>query len=75
MSVTNGLSEAEAKRRLASLGPNKIVTRRRVSAFAVLLHQFESPVVYLLAAAAALALYFSEWEEAAPSQPFSRSIP
>ena len=65
VSVTNGLSEAEAKRRLASLGPNKIVTRRRVSAFAVLLHQFVGPVVYLLAAAAALALYFGERQEAA----------
>jgi Ca2+-transporting ATPase len=58
-----GLAEAEARRRLARDGPNAIAARRKVGAFAVLLHQFRSPVVYLLAAAAALALYFGEWGE------------
>ena len=65
VSVANGLSEEEAKHRLEFFGPNKITTRRKVSAFAVLLHQFNSPVVYLLAAAAGLALYFGERQEAA----------
>jgi Ca2+-transporting ATPase len=39
------------------------VSRGKVSAVRVLLHQFQSPVIYLLAAAAVLAFYFAEWEE------------
>jgi Ca2+-transporting ATPase len=58
-----GLNDEEVKRRLAACGPNTIVSRRRVSALTVLVHQFHSPVVYLLGAAAALAFYFGEWEE------------
>jgi len=60
-----GLDEAEVKRRLAACGANLIVARRQVSALSVLVHQFHSPVVYLLGAAAALAFYFGEWEEGA----------
>ncbi len=59
----DGLDDEEVRRRTAIYGPNTIVSRRHVSALAVLVHQFRSPVVYLLAAAAALALYFGEWEE------------
>jgi P-type Ca2+ transporter type 2C len=64
-SVAKGLSEEEVNRRRVAFGPNTIVTTRKVSALAVLLHQFMSPVVYLLAAAAVLAAYFGEWEESA----------
>jgi Ca2+-transporting ATPase len=39
------------------------VVHRRIPAFRVLLHQFQSAVVYLLSAAAILAFYFGEWEE------------
>ncbi len=60
-----GLDDAEVKRRFAAYGPNTIVSRRGISALAVLAHQFASPVVYLLGAAAALAFYFGEWEEGA----------
>ncbi len=60
-----GLDDEEAKRRLTLYGPNTIAARRRISALAVLMHQFVSPVVYLLGAAAALAFYFSKWEEGA----------
>jgi len=63
VSATDGLSEAEAKRRAEAHGPNAILARRKTSALMVLLHQFQSPVVYLLASAAALALYFGELEE------------
>src|SRR6516225_5149420 len=64
VSVSSGLTDAEAGRRLERYGPNTIVVHRTVPAFRVLLHQFQSAVVYLLSAAAALALYFREWEEA-----------
>jgi Ca2+-transporting ATPase len=63
VSVASGLPEREAKRRLDSFGSNALVSRPKVSALVVLLHQFRSPVAYLLAAAAALAIYFGEWEE------------
>ncbi|NVN88566.1 MAG: HAD-IC family P-type ATPase [Rhodopseudomonas sp.] len=63
VSAVDGLSEAEAKRRAEAYGPNAILSRRKTSAIMVLLHQFQSPVVYLLATAAALALYFGELEE------------
>src|SRR5665647_1860059 len=63
VSASTGLSDDEAKRRAHTYGPNAIVSRRRTSALVVLAHQFQSPVVYLLAAAAALAFYFGELEE------------
>ena len=63
VSAAIGLSDEEVKRRAQAYGPNAIVSRRRTSAFVVLAHQFQSPVVYLLAAAAALAFYFGELEE------------
>jgi Ca2+-transporting ATPase len=64
-SVASGLADEEVKRRLKTFGPNTIVSRRKASAVVVLLHQFQSPVVYLLSAAAALAFYFGELEEGA----------
>ena len=65
VSLAHGLSVEEAKRRHNSFGPNRIVSRRKASALILLLHQFQSPVVYLLSAAAALAFYFGELEEGA----------
>ncbi len=63
MSVSAGLDDEEVRRRTQIFGTNAIVARRPVSALDVLVHQFQSPVVYLLAAAAALAFYFGEIEE------------
>jgi Ca2+-transporting ATPase len=63
VSFATGLSEDEAKSRLKKYGPNTIVTRLRANAFRLLLHQFHSPVFYLLAAAALLAFWFGELEE------------
>ncbi len=63
VSVGAGLGDEEVKQRTQVFGRNAIVARRPVGALAVLLHQFQSPVVYLLAAAAALAFYFGEFEE------------
>ena len=63
VTVATGLSDEEVKRRTQVFGPNTIVARRPVSALTVLVHQFQSPVVYLLAAAAVLAIYFGELEE------------
>ncbi len=64
VSAGTGLTEEEVTRRREAYGPNTIASRRKVSTLAVLAHQVQSPVVYLLSAAAALAFYFGEWEEA-----------
>ena len=63
VSIITGLSEDEAVQRLKHYGPNTIGRRQRVGAFAILVHQFQSLVVALLAIAAGLAFYFGEWEE------------
>ena len=63
VSDADGLSDNEVTRRRKHFGPNTITARRAASVIRVLLHQFTSPVVYLLGAAAALAFYFGELEE------------
>ncbi|HEY1364472.1 MAG TPA: cation-transporting P-type ATPase [Xanthobacteraceae bacterium] len=64
VSAATGLSGGEVKRRARACGPNTILARCRTSALVVLAHQFQSPVVYLLASAAALGFYFGELKEA-----------
>jgi Ca2+-transporting ATPase len=58
-----GLSDHEVRTRRQRFGPNTITSRRAASAVRLLAHQFMSPVVALLGAAAALAFYFGELEE------------
>ncbi len=61
--AATGLNPTEVKNRFATFGPNTISATRKANALAVFLHQFQSPIVYLLGAAAALAFYFGEFEE------------
>jgi Ca2+-transporting ATPase len=63
VSDVEGLSENEVIRRREHFGPNTIIARRAASAVRLLLHQFASPVVYLLGTAVVLAFYFGELEE------------
>lgn len=63
-SLHAGLTDAQARQRLARVGPNAIATKTRAGKLALLLHQLASSVVYLLVAAAGLALYFGDWREA-----------
>ena len=63
VSPINGLFETDVRHRAAQYGPNSIAARPPLSAWHVLAHQFRSPVVYLLAGAAALAFVFRELEE------------
>ncbi|ADZ71053.1 cation-translocating P-type ATPase [Polymorphum gilvum] len=58
-----GLDDAEVEARLARFGPNQLERRATIGVLALLAHQVSSPVVYLLATAAALALAFGEWNE------------
>ncbi|MGN8543858.1 cation-translocating P-type ATPase [Bradyrhizobium sp. 13971] len=63
VSSVEGLSVAEVDARRKRYGPNTITFRRATSVVRLLLHQFESSVVYLLSCAAGLAFYFGELEE------------
>ena len=63
VAVSDGLSSDDVKQRRDRFGPNTIVSRRKAIGLVLLLHQFQSPVVYLLGAAAALAFYFNELKE------------
>ena len=63
VSSASGLSDDEINERRKRFGPNTITSRHGASAMRLLLHQFKSPVVYLLGGAAGLAFYFGELEE------------
>ena len=60
-----GLSGAEVRRRRHTFGPNRLRAARRKDIWTILLAQFDSVIVYLLAAAAALSLSFGQWTEGA----------
>ncbi|PRX10044.1 UNVERIFIED_ORG: Ca2+-transporting ATPase [Martelella mediterranea] len=59
-----GLSQAEAARRLKSHGANRLRRQKPRSAVAILLHQFRSVIVWLLAAAAMVSLMLGDHAEA-----------
>jgi Ca2+-transporting ATPase len=59
-----GLSAAEAARRLEDWGPNRLQQAKRRGALAILIVQFRSLIVALLAAAALLSAAFGQWVEA-----------
>ncbi|MFD0645254.1 MULTISPECIES: cation-translocating P-type ATPase [unclassified Bradyrhizobium] len=63
VSSAEGLSEAEVSARRKHFGANTIASRRPAGVLRLLVHQFKSPVVYLLSGAAGLAFYFGELEE------------
>lgn len=59
----HGLSSDEAKRRLQAYGPNRLHVVKPRSAWAILVDQFKSLVVLLLAAATCVSFAFRDWEE------------
>jgi Mg2+-importing ATPase len=59
-----GLSAREAERRLAEIGPNAVEEAGRLGALRLLLRQFESPLVLILAFAAAVSLALRQWVDA-----------
>jgi P-type Ca2+ transporter type 2C len=60
VTFASGLSEYEAKRRLTVYGTNAIRSRQKAWLISVLVHQFKSLMVALLAIATAVAFYFRE---------------
>ena len=57
----SGLSPREAARRLEINGLNKIESEKKISVLVILMDQFISPFVLLLAIAAGLSFFFQEW--------------
>ena len=64
-SFAGGLTEAEAALRLRQYGPNTLLTHPNRTVLSILVDQLKSPVVWLLAAAAAVAASFGRLSEAA----------
>ncbi|MCO5168284.1 MAG: HAD-IC family P-type ATPase [Planctomycetes bacterium] len=52
----DGLTDAEARRRLERHGPNEVEAERETPWWKVLLHQVQDPLIYILLAAAAVKL-------------------
>jgi len=59
-----GLSSGRAAAQLALTGPNSVEDTSRLSSFRLLLRQFESPLVLILAFAAAISLVLQQWVDA-----------
>jgi Ca2+-transporting ATPase len=56
-----GLTEQEAAERLEKYGPNKLAEEERISRLKILLHQFTSPLIYILLIAAVVTLLLGEY--------------
>src|SRR5438477_2504042 len=59
------LTSAEARKRLAELGENRIGSQRRVGAFTFFIAQFKSPIILILIGAAVVSLFLQDRTDAA----------
>ncbi|QPK61564.1 cation-transporting P-type ATPase [Methylomonas sp. LL1] len=59
--IQQGLSEAEAQKRLADYGPNRLTPRKGKSPLRLFLSQFHQPLVYILLLSAAITAFLEEW--------------
>lgn len=62
--ATFGLSHNEAKELLVRFGTNTLPEPKRRSLLSIFIHQFLSPLIYLLMAAAGIAIYIGESRDA-----------
>jgi magnesium-transporting ATPase (P-type) len=60
-SSEGGLSSREAAGRLDRFGPNKLAEEEQISRLQILLHQFTSPLIYILLIAAGVTLLLEEY--------------
>ncbi|WP_152049404.1 magnesium-translocating P-type ATPase [Tautonia marina] len=61
----DGLTTDQATTQLARIGPNSVEDSSRSSTIRLLAHQFESPLVLILAFAIAISLMLQQWVDAA----------
>ena len=64
-SSNDGLSSAEAARRLQQYGPNVLEKTRRRGTFSLFIGQFKSPIILILIGAAIIALFVTDVADAA----------
>jgi magnesium-transporting ATPase (P-type) len=60
----SGLDANEAASRFERFGPNLVRPPERARALPIVLHQFKSPLIYILLAAMAISLAIAHWEDA-----------
>ncbi|GAB4482456.1 MAG: cation-transporting P-type ATPase [Thermodesulfovibrionales bacterium] len=60
-SSESGLSDAEAKKRVQRYGQNKLVEEERTSRLNIILHQFTSPLIYILLIAGIVTIVLGEY--------------
>ncbi len=60
----HGLTEAEARQRLEKYGPNRLPEQPLPAWWQILLRQFQSPLIYILLAAAIVALATGDFKDA-----------
>lgn len=60
-SSETGLTSAEAQKRLAETGPNILAAEEKIKIFSIMLHQFKSPLIYVLLAAASVTFFLHEY--------------
>ena len=61
--LETGLEEAEAKKRIAAHGRNRLRRQKKKSALSILVHQFKSIIVWLLSAAAVMSFVLGDIAE------------
>jgi len=57
----NGLSEKDVRERLEQYGPNKLADEEKISRLKIILHQFTSPLIYILLIAGGVTLFIKEY--------------
>jgi Mg2+-importing ATPase len=63
-STPNGLSAAEARRRLEEFGPNLLEAKEKATALGLFLNQFKSPIVVILLFATGVSAVLKDWIDA-----------
>lgn len=59
----NGLAQGEVDERLQQYGPNKLPEERRASRLMIFLHQFASPLIYMLIVAGVVTALLQEYKD------------
>lgn len=57
----HGLSSEEALRRVAEYGPNRLAEEERIKRLKIILHQFTSPLIYILLIASVVTFLLEEY--------------
>ena len=57
---TTGLTDQEAKKRLSLFGPNELPKKSAEPLYIIFLRQFQSPLIYILLAAAVIIFFVGE---------------